>query len=220
MPVQQVIDPLRALGLSVVTFIPSLISAIVIFIIGWIIGALVGQLVTSLLRRIHLGSLFERLGFHKAVDSFDWAGFIGWLVEWFIIFFFLIPAFETLRLPQVSEFIVTIAAYIPRIIIATAIILIGAFIADALSRLVGQTVKESKIIPAGVIAGVVKWGIIVFVVFAALDVLNIAESIVQILFAGIVGVLVIALGLAFGLGGQDTVRRYLEKASSMVEKKK
>jgi hypothetical protein len=220
MPAQQIIDPIRAIGLSIVAFIPSLISAIILVVIGWIIGALIGQLVTSLLRRIHLGSLFERLGFHKAADSFDWAGFIGWLVEWFIIFFFLIPAFETLGLPQVSEFIIRIAAYIPRIIIAIAIIIIGAFIADALSRLVAQTIKGSKIIPASILAGAVKWGIIIFVVFAALDVLNIAESIVQILFAGIVGVLVIALGLAFGLGGQETVRKYLEKASSMVEKKK
>lgn len=220
MPVQQVIDPLRIIGLSIVAFIPSLISAIILFIIGWLIGALVGQLVTSLLRRVHLGSLFERLGFHKRADSFDWAGFVGWLVEWFIIFIFLIPVFETLKLPQVSQFITRIAAYIPKVIVAVLIVILGAVIADALSKLVAQSIKGSRIIPADVLAGVVRWGVIIFAVFAALVQLNIASSIIQILFAGIVLTLVIALGLAFGLGGQETVRKYFEKASSMVEKKK
>lgn len=220
MPVQQVLDPIRAIGISIAAFIPSLISAIVLFLIGWIIGAVIGQLVTSLLRRVHLGPLFERLGFHKRMDSFDWAGFIGWLVEWFIIFIFLIPVLETLRLPQVSQFIMSIAAYIPRIVVAVLIVLLGAVVADALSKLVSESVKGSKIIPTNILASFVKWGIIVFAIFAALVELNIASSIIQILFAGIVATIVIALGLSFGLGGQDTVRKYLEKATSMVEKRK
>lgn len=218
-PAQTVIDPLQAIGISIIAFIPALISAIILLIIGIIIGALIGKVVSVLLEKININSFFERLGLSKAAGKFDWAGFVGWLVEWFIIFIFLISVFDTLGLPQISQFIRDIAAYIPNIIVAVLIFIFGAIIADALSKIVKQATKTSKILPADVLATAVKWTVIIFTLFAALIQLRIAPSIIQILFAGIVATLVIVLGLSFGLGGREAAQRWIDKLSSGSVKK-
>lgn len=219
-PAEAILNPAQNIGGAIVAFIPSLISALILFLVGWVIGALVGQVITSILRRINIGSFFERLGLGKEAGKFDWPGFLGWLVEWFIIFIFLVSVFDALGLPQISQFIRDIAAYIPNIIAAVLIIIFGAIIADGVSRLIGEASKTSRAIPSGLLAAAGKWAVLIFAVFAALVQLRIAPTIIEIFFAGIVAVLVIALGLAFGLGGQEWAKRVIEEISSGKMEKK
>lgn len=220
MPQQVIIDPSQLISVNIAAFIPSLISAIIIFVVGWIIAVLAGQLVTKLLEKFNVNQAAEKIGFIKAAkDGFNIAGFVGWLVEWFIIFIFLIAVADALQLPQISRFINEIANYIPNVIAASVIAILGIVAASAFSRIIEQTTSASEIIPASLLANLVKWAIIIFTVFAALVQLQIAPSIIQILFAGIVAVLVIALGLAFGLGGQEAAKKIVDKMSSKMQKK-
>jgi hypothetical protein len=221
MPEQTIISPLQAIGNSIVAFIPNLISAIVILIIGIIIAAVIGKIVTTLLRRLRVNEAAERFGLKKmAGDGFDLSGFVGWLVEWLIIFVFLVPVADTLGLPQISEFINDIVAYIPNIIVAAVIVILGIVVANALSKIIEGAAGAAKGIPSSLIGNLVRWAVIIFTAFAALVQLRIAPSIIQILFAGIVATLVIALGLAFGLGGREAAQKLLEDLSLRTMKKR
>lgn len=208
MPNQNPIDTALA---NILSYIPNLISAIIIFIVGWLIAVLVGQVVTSLLQAINVDSFLDKLGLKKlAGQDLSLAKFAGWLTKIFIIFIALIAVADTLQLPQISLFISQISGYIPNVIAATVIVILGVVAASAVAEAISRIAGQIKVISADLAGAIAKWAILIFTVFAALIQLQIAPTIIQILFAGLVATLTIALGLAFGIGGQEQAKKLLE----------
>lgn len=213
-------DPGAAITSMIVNYLPLVIGAIITFLIGWAIALIVSKIITIVLRAIHLDSFFERIGIKLGgkESKFDVAGFIGWLIMWYIIFITLIATFNALQLPQIAGYIAIITNYIPNIIGAAAIIILGVVIADALARIIGGIAGVSRVVSPKLLSAIVKWTVLIFVGFAALVELNIAPVIIEILFAGLVTTTVLFLGLAFGLGGKDWARGILDKASSAASR--
>ncbi|RJP47737.1 MAG: hypothetical protein C4584_00030 [Armatimonadetes bacterium] len=205
-------------------FLLNLLGAILILVIGWLIAVVAGQAVETFLRKININSLFDRMGVSKSAKAagfeVDVAGWAGLVVNWFIIIIFLVAVADSLNLPQISAFINQVALYLPNVIAAVAIIVIGVFVADVLSDIVYGAASAAKLAAAELIRAVTSWSILIFTFFAALTQLQLAENLIQILFSGIVVALAIALGLAFGLGGQDKAKEIIGKVSQHTSRKK
>ena len=197
-------------------FVPNILVAIVIFVVGWVVGALLGRIVAqaidalkldSALRSANVDQVLARAGFR--LDS---GRFIGALVEWFIIIVFLVATLDVLGLTQVNAFLQNVVlAYLPQVIAAALILLISAVLAQALRRVVIGAAKAANIDAAGLLGGLAKWSVWVFGILIALSQLGIADFFARTLFTGVVVALAIALGLAFGLGGQEAAARMLER---------
>lgn len=207
-----------------IDFLPDFLAALIIFIVGWIISAGIGKLVTQILRALRINQGLDRLGIKrrlkKAGADFDVNVVLGKLVEWFLVIVFLMAAVDILGLTEVTAFLKAVLFYIPNIIIAGLILIAGVLVADLLFRVVRGSVKTAGLKSADFIASVAKWSVLIFAILAALVQLNVAASFIQTLFTGVIAMLALAAGLAFGLGGREQAADFLKKLRHDVTEKK
>lgn len=201
------LDALKSLWRGFLGFIPNLIGAVIIFVVGWFISAGVGKLVEKILVKLKFNKIFEKSSWRQALEKaelkVDAAKFIGAIVKWVLVIVFLLAAIEILGLYQFAGFLQGVLAYLPNVIIAALIFVVTVILVDIVEKIVRASVEKAKIGYGNLVSLIVKWSIWVFAILAILSQLNIAQSFMKDLFRGIVGVIVITCGLAFGLGGRE-----------------
>lgn len=204
----------QGIWLGFANFVPDLIIAIIIFIIGWIVGSLVGKLVAQILSSLKIDQALKSAGFDEVVKraghDLDTGAFLGGLVKWFIIIVFLVASVDALGLTDVNLFLRDVLGYLPRVIVAVLVLLLAVVIADVMRKIVVASAKAAHIQSANFLGAVTKWSIWIFAVLTALVELNIAVSFINTLFTGVVVAISLAVGLAFGLGGQDAAAKSIE----------
>ncbi len=215
------ISSLVILWEGVVEFIPKLIGAIIIFVVGWIIAMIVGKVVAEILRRIKFNNLFTKGSMKNALEKadikVDASGFIGAIFKWVLVIVFLLAAVEVLGLGYFATFLVTVLAYLPNVIVAALIFVVAVIIADITEKVVRAGIEGTQI-GYGYAAGViVRWAIWIFALLIILNQLGVAPAIVQILISGLVALIVIAGGLAFGLGGKHQAADNLDKLRKKLQ---
>ncbi|MBI4086848.1 hypothetical protein HY416_02595 [Candidatus Kaiserbacteria bacterium] len=204
--------------------LPGIIVAILLIVLGWLVGTGVGSLVARVvgalrvddaLRSAKVDEVVERAGF-----KFSSGGFLGALVKWFIIAVFFMVALDMLQLGPVTEFLGRIVFYLPQVIVAVLILLVAALVADVMERLVVGTARAADIGSPFFVGSVARWAVWIFAILAALDQLDVAETLVQTLFTGIVVAISLALGLSFGLGGKEAAARYIDRVAKELSHKR
>jgi hypothetical protein len=202
-----IIQALQSLWQGFVDFIPALIGAIVVIIIGWIVSEGVGKIVTEILKKIKFNQIFEKGNWDEALAKADIkvnaSGFIGAIVKWVLAIVFLTVAVEILGFPQFAGFLRGVLNYLPNVIVAALIFVVTVIVTDITEKIIRVSVEKIKVGYGRTVSAIVKWSIWTFAILAILAQLGIARSFVETLFTGIVAMLVIAFGLAFGLGGKD-----------------
>jgi len=206
----------QGLWLGVVAFVPNIIVAVIIFIIGWVLGSLIGKVIAQVISAVKVDRALESAGakelLSKAGFKLDAGAFVGGLIKWFVIIASLVAVFDVLGLYQVNIFLQTVVlAYLPNVIVAALIILVAAVIADAMQKVVVGSAKAAEMRHAYFLGGMTRWAIWIFAIIVALDHLGIAAFYMQTIFVGVIVMLSLAGGLAFGLGGKDAADRAIEK---------
>jgi len=210
---------LQDLWKGFIDFIPSLLGAIVVFLIGWIIAVAIGKLVAEILKRIQFNRIFESGDWKKALQNIkvDASAFIGAIIKWVLLIVFLIVAVQILGFIQLKDFFNDVLSYLPNVVVAAFMFVIAVIIADILEKIVRAAVEGSKMGYGGVVGAIVKWSIWVSALFAILLQLGIAETLVTTIVQGIVALVVIAGGIAFGLGGKDVAAELLQEARDKLK---
>lgn len=203
-------------------FAPKILGALIVLVIGWIAGIVVGLITDKILRALTLPKLFERIRAEEVVKrtgvNTDLTGLISGLVRWVIYIVAFIAAAEILDLPTVAGFFNQILGYLPNVVAAAAIVLIGVVAANFFATLISGSVRAGDIKNANTVELVVRWAILIFAFLAALAQLGVAQSLIQTLFIGFVALIAIAGGLAFGLGGQGVAKIVVEDWKKRLEK--
>ena len=203
-------------------FMPRLIGAIIILLIGWFIADWIGKLVTEVLRRLKFDRIFERTQWQDALKKADFkvsvSHFFGEIVQWVLVIVFLLAAVEVLGSYQFVIVLNRIVNWLPNLIVAVAIFVVAVIIADFAKKIIQAVVEKAKVAHSELISSVVQWSIWVFALFAILIQLGIARELIQILFTGLIGLIVISCGIAFGLGGKDLARDTLEGLRNNLRK--
>jgi Conserved TM helix len=204
----------------VLVFVPLLLGFLLILLVGYIIAAALSKAVTFLLRKIGFDNLANRIGLSRLEQNMgvrlDAAGILGKIVFWFIFLVFLVPATNALGLTAVSGILNTMIAYIPNVFVAILVLFLGTLAATFVADIVRGATASTNIGNSNLFANVARYAIIGFAALIALEQLQIAPALLNILFTAIIGALAIAFGLAFGLGGQDAARRWLNRGESAV----
>lgn len=206
---------------GVIAFVPNLLVSVIIFLVGWLIGSVLGKWVAQLLRAVKMDNALREVGtddlLAKAGFRLNIGAFIGGLIKWFVIIVFLVAALEVLGLSQVTEFLrMVVINYLPNVVAAVLILGVAALIADALQRVIAGSARAAGISSAGFLGGLVRWAVWIFAVLAALAQLGVAPRIIEILITGVVAMLALAGGLAFGLGGREAAGKYVDKLRSEI----
>ncbi len=191
--------------------IPKIIGFALILVVGWFIASLIEKGLASILRTIKFNDLAERAGLadfiRKMGMNTDAAGLIGLVVKWFVRLIALVVAFDALGLPAVSDVLRQLLLWLPNVIVALVVLVIGGLAARTLSNVVRGATTKAGLSNADFLAkaaSVVVWA---FAVVVAVNQLGIATALVNTLFMAIVGALALAIGLAFGLGGRETAAK-------------
>lgn len=213
---------LQGLWLGFIQFVPNLIFAIIVFIIGWAIGTLVSKAIAQVFGALKVDKLFQSMGaeeyLSRAGYKLNVGHFIGEIVKWFVVLVFLMTSFEILGLTRVTDFLKEVVlGYLPQVIVAALILVAATIISSAVSRLVSGAARASNISSANMLGAIAHYAIWIFAIIIALSELGIAPVFMQTLFSGIIALLAIAGGLAFGLGGKEHASRALD---SLTEKMK
>jgi hypothetical protein len=224
-PVQDTGDALKAslTGAlnSFFSAIPRIIGFAVVLVIGWIISSLLARGVQALLHAVRFNELAQRSGFADFVRNMgvkdDSSGVIAGIVKWFVRLITLVVAFDTLGLPAVSNVLQQLLLWLPNLIVALVVLVIGGLAAKALSQLVRGTSAEAGFSNPDTLASVTRIAVWGFTIVVAVNQLGIATTLINTLLVGLVGALALAFGLAFGLGGRDRAAQILERASRNVE---
>ena len=191
--------------------IPRVIGFLIILLVGWFIANLIAKLVANLLRRVNFNGLAERSGISGFVAGMgiqtDAAGFIALIVKWFIRLIALVVAFDALGLPAVSEVLRTFLLWIPNLVVGVLVLVIGGLLANAAAGIVRGAATQAGLGNAGMLATIAEAAVWIFAIVVAVNQIGVATTLVNTLFMGVVGAAAIALGLSFGLGGQETARK-------------
>jgi hypothetical protein len=191
--------------------IPKILGFAVILIVGWFVATLIEKALASVLRRIRFNELAVRSGFadfvHRMGMNTDSAGMIGLVVKWFIRLIALVVAFDALGLPAVSDVLRQLLLWLPNVVVALVVLVIGGLAARALSNVVRGTASEAGLSNAHILAKVASALVWAFAIVVAVNQIGIATTLVNTLFMAIVGAIALALGLAFGLGGRETAAK-------------
>lgn len=202
----------------ILTFIPRLIGFLVILIVGLIIASLVSRAVTFLLRKVGFDRVSDRIGLTRFEQrmgvQLDSAGILGKVVYWFILLIFLVPAADALGLPAVSSVLNTLVAFLPNVFVAILVLFLGALAATVVADLVRGATASTNVGNPNIFANIARWAIIGFAALIALEQLKIAPDLLNELFGGLVAAVALAVGLSFGLGGQETARKWLARGES------
>jgi len=211
---------LKGLWVGFIDFIPNLIGALLVFVIGWVIAVAVGKLIAEILKKIRLNQVFEKGAWKTALEraeiKVDAAAFIGAIIKWVLLIAFLIAALQILGLNQLKDFFVDVLNYLPNVVAASFILVVAIIIADILEKIVRATVEGVKVGYGQLIGAIIKWSIWIFAILSILLQLGIAPDLVKTIIQGTVALVVIAGGIAFGLGGKEVAADILENLKNKL----
>ena len=215
----------RVLLADVVAVLPDIVFALVLLLLGWLIGMGIGSLVARIVGALRIDDALRSARLHQVVERagfrFSSGGFLGGLVKWFIIAVFFVVALDVLNLGPVTAFLSEVVFYyVPKVIAAVLILLVAALVADVAERIATGAAKAADAGSPFFAGSVARWAIWIFAILAALDQLNVAQTLVETLFTGIVVAISLALGLSFGLGGKEAAARYIDRLSAELKHKK
>ena len=221
---QVFISSFQGVWFKFIEFLPNLIAAILVLIIGLFLADFLGRFVSKVLTRLYVDRVVEKTGLKKNLEKLGFkitiSRALGLLVVWFLYAVVLIGTAEILQLNQISQFLQAVVLYIPNVIVAVVILVVGIVVSNFISIAVKEAsfaVKEAslaaKLTAADLLSTLAKWAILVFSFMAALIQLKVAPELIQILFTGVVLMVALAGGIAFGLGGKDKAKELLDKLS-------
>ena len=203
--------------------IPKIIAFGLILVAGWFIASLIERGLAAVLRSIRFNHFAERAGLSEFISRMgmntDAAGMIGLIVKWFVRLIALVVAFDALGLPAVSEVLKQLLLWLPNVVVALVVLVIGGLAAKALSNVVRGAASEAGLSNTNFLskaAAIVVWA---FAIVVAVNQLGIATELVNTLFMAVVGAVALGLGLAFGLGGRETAAEILRKAYDKAQEK-
>jgi mechanosensitive ion channel-like protein len=217
---EQVQQALNQSMVHVITKIANLLPGVVALIVALAISAVLAGILGHLLRRSLRG-----LNFDERITQWGFSGLLDWSplqsptllvarsVSWTIILIGFLVGISAFDATITSQFVVRLFAYLPNVIAAILLLLLGNIIARFLARsvligAVNMNLQYARLLSIGV-----KWLVLVLTAAMVLDHLSIGGMVVDLAFGILFGGIVLALALAVGLGSRDLVSRSLERES-------
>ena len=209
------LGPVTTLGERVLTILPNILAMSILLLVGLAVAWSTGHLMERLLRILGLDRLCDRVGIAAALlrggIKSDPSYLIGRTTYWLIVMFATVASLGALNVAPINEAAHSLLAYIPHLVTATVIGVIGYLISNFVSQAVLIAAVNAGLPPARWIAAGTRWGIQLLTAAMAMEQLGIAQHIVVVGFGITWGGLVLAAALALGLGGRDLAKDFLER---------
>jgi small-conductance mechanosensitive channel len=201
---------------QVVAFLPNLLSALLILAFGWLCATIMARIVKQLLRTIRFDAFGERHGLARTMSDVGLtakpSSIVCDAVFWLVLALSVLPAVEALRLVYFTELVARALSYIPQLIAAALILLVGLSVARVLSNALVRTARGANLEYAGALGMISRYFLSLIVVVITLAQLGVQTAILTIIFAVVLLSAGIASAMALGLGSRAVVANLLAGA--------
>jgi small-conductance mechanosensitive channel len=191
-----------------ITWLPAILGALLLLLIGWLVARISQAVVGRLLHRLGLDRLADRTGISRGLTTIGVQNALSYLlariIYWLILIFFILLALGALGLTDVvTSALNSFFAFLPRLVAATAIFLVGAFIARVVGDAIIAVSAQSNIPSGRVLGQAVRYSLLLLVAILALDELGVQTTILTTIIIVTVAAVAFGLALAFGLGNRQ-----------------
>jgi hypothetical protein len=213
--VDMLLDTTREFLHQIAAFLPRLLLALVVVAVGWLFAKAVRFAVERALRAVNFNVLTERAGtdnfLRQAGMRGDTTALFGIVAFWLVILATLIIAFNGLGLTYITDLLGRVVLFTPKLLMAMLIVVFGSYCARFVGNAVHTYCVDAQIPDADLLGRIVRYVIMTFVVMIALSQVEVGGDIVQRTFLIILAGLMLALALAFGLGGKNWAAALLQR---------
>ena len=218
-----IMESVKEMLTRVGAFIPNLIGVLAILIIGWLIAKVIEAIIVRGLKLIRLDTLSEKSGISnflaKGGIKYTLSELMGVLIYWIVILIVFVTALNALQWTVAAELLNTIVAYIPNIIVAVFILVIGMFFSTLLGTVVRTAASNAGVDQAKLLGQLTQTVVIIFVAVISLQQLKIQTTILLSVINIIVASIGLGLALAFGLGCKEIAAKSMADFLERLKKK-
>ena len=189
--------------------VPQIVGMIVVIVLGYVVARFVGKAIAALSEKLGLQNAadqsgladsMQRMGVQRSVPTI-----IGTIVFWLLMSVFLMAGFNILGLQAVTEAMQAIVAYIPKLLVATVVIVVGLLLASFLRGVVATSTDRVGLSYAETLANGCYYVFAVLTFIAAFNQLGLQFELLEQLILIAFGALAVGFALSFGLGGRDVM---------------
>jgi hypothetical protein len=209
------LEPAREFLHQIAALLPRLALALAVVVAGWLFAKAVRYAVEKALRAVNFNVLTERAGTDHFLQQGGLRGdtttLFGLFAYWLVILAALIIAFNGLGVTYISELLQRVVLFAPKVLVAMLVVVFGSYFARFVGGAVTGYCLEAKIPDADLLGKIAQYLIMAFVIMIGLSQVEVGGDIVQRTFLVILAGIVLALALAFGLGGKEWASALLER---------
>jgi len=218
-----IVVPVREMLMRVGNFVPTLAGILIILVGGWLIAKFIQRLVVQVLKALKLDAASEKIHITtllaKGDIKYDLSELVGILLYWLMMLIVFMAAVNALGLTVTAALLNRVIAYIPNVIAAVFILVLGIFFATLLASIVKTAASNAGITQAKFISQLVQVIIIVFASVIVLEQLGVAASLVKFSLQALIGSVALGSAIAFGLGCKEIAGKAAQDAISKLKKK-
>ena len=217
------LEPARTVLGQIGQFVVNVLLVLIILIIGWVISKLIRTVVTKGLRAVKLDELSDRIGLEAVLEkggiALSLSELIGVICYWLALLVTFMVAINSIGLTVAADLLNKVVLYIPSVIAAIFILILGMFAATIIKNIVLTAANNAGLGQGKLLGKVVEIVIVLFAIFVALEQLNIGIRITELTLAILLGSLGLGLALAFGLGCRDIAGKFVSDFVDKLKKK-
>lgn len=201
------IDPIFQQWAGFIGFLPKIITALIALLVGLVIGYILGKITASVLKRMGIDKLGSSAGVNEMMSDRGLKStpskLIGKVVFWLVAFTAVIPATELLGIRELVELTQTFVLFLPKIIVAIIILVLGLVIANFLRRSIRSNKNRLGLTSTKTVGGIVYGLTAAVTVVVALGQLELDTRLLHTVLITVIASICAAIALAVGLGNRE-----------------
>ncbi len=219
--IAELTQALQELARGFAHYLPRLIVMLIIAFIGWVIAYLLKVLVRSVLRLTRFSKLSENSGATQLLNQAALPSsteLLSRFVFWVAWVGFILLGVSVLGIVGLQEYISRFFLFLPRLVVALVILFFGLLAANFVSRAALLAAVNANFRSSRLLSISIRIIVSIFALSMAFEVLGVAEETMLLAFGTAFGAVMLGLAIAFGIGGKDLAREFLE--NRLVTRKK
>jgi hypothetical protein len=217
------LEPARTVLAQISQFIVNALLVIVILLIGWLLSKAIRFVVSKALKTAKINELSRRIELDRLLSkggiTYTLSDLIGAICYWLGLLITFMVAVNSIGLTVAADLLNKVVLYIPNVIAALFILILGMFVSTLLKNIVQTAANNAGLNQGRLLAQIVETVVIAFAVFVGLEQLQIGIRITDITISILLGSLGLGLALAFGLGCREIAGKFVAELIEKLKKK-
>jgi len=217
-----VMEPIKVMAIKIWSYVPAIFGAIIILVVGWMLAKLVEAIVIRVLKAVRLDIASDKAGIANVLAQGDikisLSELIGGIVYWLIVLVVVATTLDALNLKIASELISRLAEYVPNILAAIFILIIGTFLANFIATIIRTAGSNAGLKNAKFMSQIAQVILVVFTTIIAIEQLKIATTLLILAVNIILISIGVGIALAFGLGCKDIAGKFMQDVINKANK--